>query len=173
MFKYISKIIAQFSTPQKIIALSMLLLAIIIISIAPSLISSITLDREELNKEIERQEGKIQKLETDVDSLEGMIRKNEKECTNQIVSREEEFVMMLDQLKGDIRKNNNSTQEKIVKLNSTVVERKIYPVSDSSVSMMMVIPEERTQEKIIVYKKPQINSTLSLIDEMKKRIKKN
>jgi uncharacterized membrane protein (DUF106 family) len=47
MFKYISKIIAQFSTPQKIIALSMLLLAIII-SIAPSLISSVTLDREEL-----------------------------------------------------------------------------------------------------------------------------
>lgn len=48
MFEYISKIIAQFSTPQKIIAPSMLLLAIIIISIAPSLISSITLDREEL-----------------------------------------------------------------------------------------------------------------------------
>jgi hypothetical protein len=80
--------------------------------------------------------------------------------------------MMLDQLKGDIRKNNNSTQEKIVKLNSTEVDRKIYPVGDSSISMM-VIPEERTTEKIIIYKKPEINSTLSLIDEMKKRLKKN
>jgi hypothetical protein len=172
MFKYISKIIAQFSTPQKIIALSMLLLAIIIVSIAPSLISSITLDREELNNEIERQDGKIVKLETDLDSLESKIRKNEKECTNQIVSREEEFLMMLDQLKGDIRKNNNSTQEKIVKFNSTEVDRKIYPAGDSSLSMM-IIPEKRTTEKIIVYKKPQINSTLSLIDEMKKRLKKN
>jgi energy-converting hydrogenase Eha subunit F len=51
MFKYISKILAQFSTPQKIVALSMLLLAIVIISIAPSFISSITLDRDELDSE--------------------------------------------------------------------------------------------------------------------------
>jgi hypothetical protein len=52
MFKYISKILAQFSTPQKIVALSMLLLAIIIITLAPSFIASITLDRDELNSEM-------------------------------------------------------------------------------------------------------------------------
>lgn len=171
MFKYISKILAQFSTPQKIIALSMLLLAIIIISIAPSFISAITLDRDELNTEIERQNGKIKNLEMDVDSLEFKIRASEKECTNEMVFREAEFIKMLDELKGHLTMNNRGGDE-IVRVNSIVHERKIYPVGDSSVSMM-VMPEEPRQEKIIVYKKPQINSTLSMIDDMKKRIKKN
>jgi hypothetical protein len=172
MFKYISKILAQFSTPQKIVALSMLLLAIVIITIAPSLISSITLDRDELDSEIKKQDLKIEKLESDVDSLESSIRRNEKECTNQIVFREEEFLQMLDQLKGDIRSNNKNTEERIVRLNTISTGKKIYPVGDSSVSMMLV-QEAPREEKVIVYKKPQISSTISMIDEMKKKIKKN
>ena len=172
MFKYISKILAQFSTPQKIVALSMLLLAIVIITIAPSLISSITLDRDELDSEIKKQDLKIEKLESDVDSLESSIRRNEKECTNQIVFREEEFLQMLDQLKGDIRSNNRNTEERIVRLNTISKEKRIYTVGDSSVSMMLV-PESPREEKVIVYKKPRISSTISMIDEMKKKIKKN
>lgn len=170
MFKYISKILAQFSTPQKIVALSMLLLAIVIITIAPSFIASITLNRDELNSEIKRQDTKIKNLEINVDSLEYKIRKSGMECTNQIVLREEEFLEMLERLKGDLR-NHNNIEDRIVRLNTTT-ERKIYPVGDSSVSMMMV-REEPIQEKVIIYKKPQINSTLSLIDDMKKKIKKN
>jgi hypothetical protein len=164
MFKYISKILAQFSTPQKIVALSMLLLAIIIITLAPSFISSITLDRDELNSEIKRQDNKIKNLEVDVDSLEYKIRKNGMECTNQIVLREEEFLEMLEKLKGDLR-NHNNIEDKIVRLNTTSTENKIYPVGDSSVSMMM-IQEAPRQEKVIIYKKPQISSTILMIDEM-------
>ena len=170
MFKYISNILAQFSTPQKIVALSMLLLAIVIITIAPSFISSITLNRDELNSEIKRQDTKIKNLEINVDSLEYKIRKSGMECTNQIVLREEEFLEMLERLKGDLR-NHNNIEDRIVRLNTTT-EKKIYPVGDSSVSMMMV-REEPIQEKVIIYKKPQINSTLSLIDDMEKKIKKN
>jgi hypothetical protein len=171
MFKYISKILAQFSTPQKIVALSMLLLAIVIISIAPSIISSVTLDRDELNSEIKRQDTKIKNLEIHADSLEYKIRKSGMECTNQIVLREEEFLEMLENLKGDLR-NHNNMEDRIVRLNTVSKEKRIYPVGDSSVSMMMVREEPR-QEKVIIYKKPQISSTLSLIDEMKKKIKKN
>jgi hypothetical protein len=171
MFKYISKILAQFSTPQKIVALSMLLLAIVIISIAPSIISSVTLDRDELNSEIKRQGTKIKNLEIHADSLEYKIRKSGMECTNQIVLREEEFLEMLENLKGDLR-NHNNMEDRIVRLNTVSKEKRIYPVGDSSVSMMMVREEPR-QEKVIIYKKPQISSTLSLIDEMKKKIKKN
>lgn len=170
MFKYISKILAQFSTPQKIVALSMLLLAIVIITIAPSFISSITLNRDELNSEIKRQDTKIKNLEINVDSLEYKIRKSGMECTNQIVLREEEFLEMLERLKGDLR-NHNNIEDRIVRLNTTT-EKKIYPVGDSSVSMMTV-REEPIKEKVIIYKKPQINSTLSLIDDMEKKIKKN
>ena len=171
MFKYISKILAQFSTPQKIVALSMLLLAIVIISIAPSIISSVTLDRDELNSEIKRQGTKIKNLEIHADSLEYKIRKSGMECTNQIVLREEEFLEMLENLKGDLR-NHNNMEDRIVRLNTVSKEKRIYPVGDSSVSMMMVHEEPR-QEKVIIYKKPQISSTISMIDEMKKKIKKN
>ena len=171
MFKYISKILAQFSTPQKIVALSMLLLAIVIIFIAPSIISSVTLDRDELNSEIKRQDIKIKNLEINVDSLEYKIRKSGMECTNQIVLREEEFLEMLENLKGDLR-NHNNMEDRIVRLNTVSKEKRIYPVGDSSVSMM-IVREEPRQEKVIIYKKPQISSTISMIDEMKKKIKKN
>ena len=150
----------------------MLLLAIVIITIAPSIISSITLDRDELNSEIKRQDSKIKNLEIDVDSLEHKIRKSGMECTNQIILREEEFLEMLEKLKGDLRDHNSNMEEKIVRLNTTTPERKIYPAGDSTVSMMMV-QEAPRQEKVIIYKKPQINSTLSLIEDMKKKIKKN
>lgn len=148
----------------------MLLLAIVIITIAPSFISSITLNRDELNSEIKRQDTKIKNLEINVDSLEYKIRKSGMECTNQIVLREEEFLEMLERLKGDLR-NHNNIEDRIVRLNTTT-EKKIYPVGDSSVSMMTV-REEPIKEKVIIYKKPQINSTLSLIDDMEKKIKKN
>lgn len=170
MFKYISKILIQFSTPQKIVALSMLLLAIVTITIAPSLISSIILDRDELNSEIKRQGTKIKNLEIHADSLEYKIRKSGMECTNQIVLREEEFLEMLERLKGDLR-NHNNTEDRIVRLNTTTQEEKIYTVGDSSVSM--TIREKPRQEKVIIYKKPEISSTIFMIDEMKKKIKKN
>jgi hypothetical protein len=63
-------------------------------------------------------------------------------------------------------------EDRIVRLNTVSKEKRIYPVGDSSVSMMMVREEPR-QEKVIIYKKPQISSTISMIDEMKKKIKKN
>lgn len=169
MFKYISKILEQFSTSQRIVALSMLLLAITIITLAPSFISAITLDSEELNLRIKRQNTKIKNLEVNVDSLEYKIRKSGMECTNQIVLREEEFLKMLEKLKGDLR-NNNSAEDKIVRLNHTQ-EIKKYQTGDSSVYMTM--QEEPRPEKVIIYKKPKINSTISMIEDMKKEIKKN
>ena len=149
----------------------MLLLSIIIITIAPSLISSITLDRNELNSEIKKQNNKIKNLEVNVDFLESKVRKSGMECTNQIVIREEEFLEMLERLKGDLR-NHNNIEDRIVRLNTVSTEKKIYPVGDSSVSMMLV-KEAPREEKVIVYKKPQIGSTISMIDEMEKKIKKN
>ncbi len=170
MFKYISSILAQFSTPQKIVALSILLLSIVIITIAPSLISSITLDREELNSEIKRQDTKIEKLKNDVDSLEHTIRKNGMECTNSIVSREEEFLIMLDKLREDLK--NKNMEKTILRVNTTTQEKKIYPVGDSLLQMTF-IPEEPKKEQVIIYKKPSVNSTLSMIEDMKKKIKRN
>ena len=108
-------------------------------------------------------------MEIDVDSLESSIRKNGRECTNAIVSREEEFLEMLDKLKGDLK--NHNTEERIVRISPKIVENKISYTQDSL--QMTIFPERVQQEKVIIYKKPQVNSTISMIDQMKKELKKN
>jgi hypothetical protein len=79
---------------------------------------------------------------------------------------------MLDQLKDDIKINNKNTEERIVRINTIQTEKNMYPVNDTTVSMIF-IQEPINEEKLIVYKKPQINSIISMIDDMKKKIRKN
>ena len=121
MFKYISEILSQFSTPQKITALSMLLLSIVLISISPSLINAINIDREELNTEIARKNSKIKNLEKQVDVKDELIRSGQSECTNRIVQREIEFISMLEDLKKMIRREEkikNLTKESMIILDT-------------------------------------------------------
>lgn len=103
MFRYISQIIAQFSTPQKIIALSLILLSIVIITIGPSLID----DKSELKDELLNKDQKIKELEIDLNHKDSLIRKEQSNCTNQIVEREKEFISMLDNLKDKAKKGDD------------------------------------------------------------------
>ena len=103
MFKYISQIIAQFSTPQKIIALSLILLSIIIITISPSLIQ----DKSDLKNELDNMDAKIKKMESDLMYKDDLIRNEQRNCTNQIVEREKEFISMLDHLRGKAKSSDN------------------------------------------------------------------
>lgn len=110
MFRYISEILSQFSTAQKVIALSLLLFSIVIITIAPSLIGAINLDKNELNAEIDRKDKKIDQLEKYLDSKDSLIRYGQQSCTNQIIQREKEFVTMLDALKQKAMLENGATR---------------------------------------------------------------
>ena len=82
MFRYISEILSQFSTAQKVIALSLLLFSIVTISIGPSLIGAINLDKTELNAEIDKKDKKINQLEKYLDSKDSLIRYGQQSCTN-------------------------------------------------------------------------------------------
>ena len=133
MFKYISEILSQFSTPQKIVALSLLLFSIVIISIAPSLINVINLDKNELNVEIEKKDNKISNLEKQIDESETKIRKGQQSCTNEILEREKEFISMLDYLKQKAKEE--SCQVRVVNTshaktssNDTIVIKGVSPV---------------------------------------------
>ena len=103
MFKYISEIIAQFSTPQKVIALSLILLSIVIITIGPSMIES----NEEMREEIDLKNDKIKALESELNEKDTKIRTEQKSCTNQILEREKEFIAMLDHLKNKAKSEDN------------------------------------------------------------------
>jgi hypothetical protein len=161
MFKYISEILSQFSKTQRVMALLMVLTTITIISIAPSLIDSITTDKKELEDKITKQTQRITSLENHIDTLDLQIRESQRSCTQEIYARENEFIQMLDEIRADAFKYKVST-----KTNDVVVNR-TKSTGDDGV-MMMEMPR---QEPVKTEVKVDISPVLSKIDKMKKKFK--
>ena len=159
MFKYISEIISQFSTPQKVIALSLVLLSIVIITISPSLIGAITMDRKDLNKSIEDKKEIIRTLEEELKAKNLLIIDNGRSCTNEILKREQEFIGMLGQIKGDLRKRD-------VKEEPIIYES--YRRSTDDSTMQMILPSPQV---IQVRKDPDLKGVINKIEMMEKKIK--
>jgi hypothetical protein len=160
MFKYISEILSQFSKTQRVMALLMVLTTITIISIAPSLIDSITEDRTELELKITKQTERITSLENHIDTLDWQIRESQKSCTQEIWARENEFIQMLDEIRADAFKYKVSTKT------SDVVVNRTKSTGDDGV-MMMEMPRQETKTEV----KVDISPVLSKIDKMKKKFK--
>jgi hypothetical protein len=107
-FKEIPQILSEFSKTQKLLALILLLCTIAIISVSPSLISAITLDRKDLEANIKNKEIQIDELKTSMVELDSLVRSNQRNCTNEILKREVEFLDMLRELKKDAKKIDKS-----------------------------------------------------------------
>ena len=136
----------------------MVLTTITIISLAPSLISSITMDRHELEDKITKQTERISSLENLVDTLDQKIRENQRSCTQELFTREEEFIKMLDDIKLEAYKcrESNTTAKMLIKTDESDGE----PVMKMQ---QIPIPESKTD----------ISPILRKIDKMKREIKKN
>ncbi len=159
MFKYISEILSQFTKTQKVMALLMVLTTITIITIGPSLIDSITTDKEELELKITKQTQRITSLENHIDTLDFRIRESQKSCTQEIYARENEFIQMLDEIRAEafnyrVKKTNVSAMMR-VKID-TITKHGDYELDD---------PIVETKVKV------DISPLLSKIDKMKKKIK--
>ena len=161
MFKYIAEILAQFSRPQKILALLLVLFSVMTISIAPSLISALTVDCEELKGQIERQNKRIISLEELVDTLDLKIRNNQRECTNEITSREIEFLDMLEELKKDAKRGERASSYTY----ETTLRKTDAYIQDT----VMVLGSEPAPEPLIVQPKPKKNPSMKgMIDKIEK-----
>jgi hypothetical protein len=158
MFKYISEIISQFSTPQKVIALSLVLFSIIIITISPSLISAITMDRKDLDKSIEDKKEIIKVLEEELKVKNLLIIDNGRFCTNEILKREQEFIGMLGQIKGDLKKKE---EEKPLIYESLRIR------NNDSTLKMMILP---APEANVVTKKSNLKPIIKKIEMMEEKI---
>lgn len=154
MFKYVSEIISQFSKSQKILALLILSLSIIIISVAPSFIDSVTTDREELELKISNSDKKIKKLEGDINLLDSNIRVNQKTCTDDAFKREIDFKKMLQEIQDELIRKEYTTS-KIKKLDS-------FHLNDTTAGTII--------EKTIIYE-PRLNPLIKKIEGMKNSIK--
>jgi hypothetical protein len=161
-FKSIPEILAQFSKHQKILALMLLLLTVIIITIAPSFISSITTDRTELVDKINHLEDRIKLIEAQNDTLEDRIRTEQRSCTDQMFGREQEFISMIDELRGQIisyKRQNNIVVEKraLVKMRTETNDENGLVLESS-----MPPPPEPVA--------PSRNNTNSALDQLLKKV---
>lgn len=163
-FKSIPEILAQFSKPQKILALMLLLLTVIIISIAPSFISSITTDRAELVDKINHLEDRIKVIEAQNDTLEDRIRMDQRSCTDQMFNREQEFLSMIDELRGQIisfKKQNNTVVEK-----RALVRMRPEPTEREEGGLVLESAMPPPPEPVI----PVRNSTNNTLDQLLKKV---
>jgi hypothetical protein len=156
MFKYIADILSQFSTPQKVIALSLILLSIVIITLGPSMIQS----SDELKEEIANKNSKIKTLEDELNKKDSTIRIEQKSCTNEILVREKEFIAMLDYLQSKAKKDNNKIISQ-TNMESLYIEK----INDS----LLYSPSPRNHSTIIV--KNDMGNMITEIDKMRKKLK--
>jgi len=109
MFKYISEILKQFTRPQRILALLILVLTITIITLGTEYINVMTVDKQYYIEEI--------------DQLNKTIVTNRKSCTDEMIAREMEIVKQIDILKGSLTRHIQN--EKMIIRDSVLVETKV------------------------------------------------
>ena len=164
MFKYISEILSKFTQRQRIVALSILLFSIIIISIGPKITESLTYNDEELKIRIESQNSQIVQLNNRIDELNIQVIENQRECTNEMVKRENEILTMISDIENYTNKMKNETRV----VNS--MSRKTYNINDedSSVRVMTMIPESSNTTTIINNKRDE--KLIGMIKNLKKKV---
>jgi hypothetical protein len=109
MFQYISEILKQFTSPQRILALLILVLTITIITLGTEYINVMTADKQYYIDEIDR--------------LNKTIVVNRKSCTDEMIAREMEIVKQIDILKGSLKRP--ITNEKMIIRDTIFSETKI------------------------------------------------
>jgi len=135
MFKYISEILSQFSMSQRIVALLVVLFSIVIITLGPSFINTITLDEDELWSTINKQKTELQELQNETSRLNKVIRDNQLECTNQIVDREREILEKLAILENNMK--NMQSQKRTMMVDTVNSGKRVIQLPDRSIEMMM------------------------------------
>jgi len=116
MFKYISDILNQFNTSQKITALLIVLFSIVSITIGPTLIDATFTDCEELStkvknlrEDLEYEKKQNRKLRDYTETLNDRIRMSAIQCTDEIVKREKELLWQIERIERKV-----ASQEKVV-----------------------------------------------------------
>jgi len=153
MFKYISDILSKFTQTQRIIALVILLSSIIIISIGPKVVELVTYNNEELEIKVESQRKLISELSQNVNDLNETVIKNQKECTNKILQRENEILVIINEIENYVKKPKKTTLYKISEIN----EDTLYDGLSKNQSQEIVIQPQKDEKLIKLIQKLKTN----------------
>ena len=163
MFKYISEILSKFTQQQRIVALVILLISIIIISVGPKITESLTYDDKELKLRIESQNTHIIELNQRVNELNTQVINNQRECVNEIVRRETEILEIINEIDGYTRKMKNETR--IVNSES----RNNYRIiSNDTVEVMGMMSPPINKTTVIENKRDE--KLIKMITKLKKKV---
>ena len=164
MIKYFSQILSKFSVKQRMTALIILCVVLIIVTLGSLLIKTLDPSTKELKIRIDNQDNEIKRLNSNMDSansqiysLNQTIIKNQRECTNQIVQREQEITKMID----DIINKKLSTK------------KYTSPIVKSSPKMMTKDSTPRVAMEMYIPPTNNIDNSINDLLELKKKIKKH
>jgi cell division protein FtsL len=105
MVKYFSEILKTITPTQRLLALCMLILAVVIITIGPKFIDSVTKDTEELKVKINYQRTEINDLTVRVNDLNKQLLVNQSECTNSLIAKEKEILEIVNDIEKQMLVN--------------------------------------------------------------------
>ncbi len=166
MFKYISEILSKFTQRQRIVALVILSISIIIISVGPKITESITYNDQELKLRIESQNTQIIELNRRVNELNTQVINNQRECVDEIVRRESEILDMINEIDNHTRKMKNETR--IVNSES----RESYRImSNDTIQVMGMMSRPTANTTIIENKRDE--KLIKMITKLKKKVSEN
>jgi hypothetical protein len=169
-FKGIAEILEKFTFAQRILALLMLLLTIVLVTLGPKLIDALTVSNTECIAETKRQSIRISYLEKVVDTLDIKIISNQRKFSNEIARRESEFIAMLDELKFDINKSKTRANPKIHAIERIEPDRNDGPGSSyPQIVMQKIEVPVKTEPDGINSKKA--DAIVKKIESLKKKVK--
>ena len=105
MIKYFSQILSKFSVKQRITALIILSILLVIITLGPIIIKTVDPGNKELKTRIDHQDLEIKRLNINLDSanikiytLNQTIIQNQEDCTNKVIEREKQITKLIDNI---------------------------------------------------------------------------
>ena len=135
---------------QRILALLILVVSIIMITLGPSFINSNTNTCDELTIRLKSQENQIIELNQRVNELNTQLLSGQKECTDNLIAKQREI---MDMVNGMIKDAEHSNKQTIVKTdlprNLTMKRMDNGDESTGEVSAMMI---KEPETKVIIVK---------------------
>jgi TolA-binding protein len=150
MFNYISQILKNFTSSQRILALLILVTSIVTITLGPSFINSNTNTCDELTIRLKSQEQQIIELNQRVNELNSQLLTGQKECTDNLISKQKEI---MDIVNGMIKEVESSNKQTIVKTNETrKTTMKIIDDGNQSTGEVSAMMIKEPETKVIIVK---------------------
>jgi len=158
MFKYIGEIISKIPLGQRIIALSILVMGIIVLTLGPKLIENLTPENTELQRTITTLRSELKTLridlkaaQTEISTLNGSIISGERSCTQKLIDRENQIIDEISNIQKKIKKPEKHYRlERLDTSAGEVVSSMYYtpPTKDNSEEMLKSLENLKTKIKI-------------------------